>query len=777
MYRAYGRDPRHRINLGIRRRLAPLLDNNRRGIELLNSILFSLPGTPVIYYGDEIGMGDNVYLGDRDGVRTPMQWSSDKNAGFSGANPQQLYLPVIIDPEYHHEAINVETQQANGSSLLWWMKRIIATRRRFAAFSRGSLEIVQTGNHRVFAFVRRYADQSILVIVNFSRHTQVAELVLDQFTGFQPEEVFSHTAFPTVRDEPYTVTIGSNDYYWLLLNPGGEEGADVTGKDAFTVSNRAWETFGDDLRSALEKRFLLAYIQHSRWFREKSRKIRKLAIIDTFSVGGKSPAAWVAIVQLQFTDDYVATYVVPVGLAIHEEAVVLREETPGAIIAEVKFGREDGVLFDGIYSTELRDALLRFIVSRKRMTGERGTLQIARSRDLRRVDVFAAGIPFSRVLKTEQSNSSVLYRDQFFFKLYRKLEPGVNPEVELLRYLSEDQGFTHVPRYSGSIEYESTTGERSALGLLIDYVPSSGDAWGYTQDAIDRFFEILLIGEETTEKRIRTPESPLAVNPKEIPEAFIALADGFFLEMIELLGRRTGELHLALTAEKKETAYVPEAFSRLYQRSLYQSLRSLTRRVIDSVKGLRGRFPPETDELVQSFLALEDTLLERFSRITQHRIEAKKIRIHGDYHLGQVLFTGRDFVIIDLEGEPARTLSERRLKYSAFRDVAGMLRSFHYAIHSRYLETVAIRPEDGARLEPWIRPWYTWTAGVFLHSYLDTVDDAAFVPPDRESLEMLLEIYLLEKAVYEVGYEINNRPDWVGIPLEGIRFLLGMDED
>jgi len=354
--------------------------------------------------------------------------------------------------------------------------------------------------------------------------------------------------------------------------------------------------------------------------------------------------------------------------------------------------------------------------------------------------------------------------------------------VELLRHLSEKHAFPHVPGYVGSLEYRNAEGESSALGLLIDYVSSSGDAWSYTRDAIDRFFEVILVGSDVDARSVEVPDSILDQGPAQVPDLFLEMADGFFLEMIELLGQRTGEMHLALAAERADPAFKPEPFSRLYQRSLYQSLRSLTRRVTASVRttagrgtagrGTAGRLDEETDSLARKFLALEPTILDRFSRITSGRIEANKTRIHGDYHLGQVLFTGRDFVIIDLEGEPARTLSERRLKFSAFRDVAGMLRSFHYAIHSRYLETVGIRPEDGPRLEPWIPVWYTWVSTIFIRSYLETVDGAGFVPGEREGLETLLDVYLLEKAVYEIGYEINNRPEWLRIPLQGIRFVL-----
>lgn len=774
MYRAFGRDPRHRINLGIRRRLAPLLDNNRRGIELLNSLLFSLPGTPVIYYGDELGMGDNVYLGDRDGVRTPMQWSPDRNAGFSAANPQKLYLPLIIDPEYHYESINVETQQGNASSLLWWMKRLIATRCRYQAFSRGDLTMVSTDNHRILAFVRSFGDERVLVVVNFSRHTQVVACELHEYAGYRARELFSQSPFPAVRDEPYTLTIGSNDFYWILLERVEVAGYDAAGGTPISCTDREWRELRSPLRQTLETQVLPGYIRGSRWFREKSLSVRRMHVEDAIAVGSGDQRTWALSIGIDFSTDEYHRYLVPLAVARGEEAATLRDHHPAAVVADITIQGQEGLLYDGVYSRAFRDYLLNTIVRKRRVRTDQGALHVDRGRLLKGHSgetTAAIETHGSRVLTAEQSNTSILYHDQLFLKLFRKLEAGTNPDVELMRHLSETRTFDGVPPYAASLDYENGAGERATLGLVIGYVPNQGDAWQLATAAVDRYLERVLVEEPDIHAIGAIPSSPLGVRVDEVPSAFLDLAGGFFMEMIELLGRRTGELHRALAADRDDPAFAPEPFSRLYQRSLYQSLRGLARRIIGAVR----RAPIENPDLraeVAAFVAQEEKVLSRFARVTEGRITATKIRIHGDFHLGQVLFSGRDFTIIDLEGEPGRTMSERRLKFSAFRDIAGMLRSFHYAISGRYQEQWALRPNDAERLQTWIRPWYTLVSGTFLAAYLETVGDAPFVPQTPDQIATLLDVFLLEKAVYEVGYEINNRPDWLPIPLEGVRFVL-----
>jgi maltose alpha-D-glucosyltransferase/alpha-amylase len=222
MLESYAPDVKARVNVGIRRRLSPLLEGDMQRIRLLNGMLMALPGSPFLYYGDEIGMGDNFYLGDRNGVRTPMQWSADRNAGFSRANPQKLYLPAIIDPEYHYEAINVEGQQASPNSLLWYHKRLLAARKRFQAFGRGDLTFLHPDNYKVLAFVRRFKDEQILVVANLSRFAQHVELNLKDFQGLVPVEASGGVEFPAIGEWPYLLTLAPRGWFWFLLKEDDE---------------------------------------------------------------------------------------------------------------------------------------------------------------------------------------------------------------------------------------------------------------------------------------------------------------------------------------------------------------------------------------------------------------------------------------------------------------------------------------------------------------------------------------------------------------------------
>ncbi len=772
MYQVYARDPRQRINLGIRRRLAPLLENNRRRIELMNILLFSMPGSPIIYYGDEIGMGDNVYLGDRDGVRTPMQWSFDKNAGFSQANPQKLYLPVIIDPEYHYEAINVETQQTNPSSLLWWMKRVIGIRKNYLSFSRGDITFVSSNNIHVLSFIRRYEDEIVLVLVNLSRYVQLVDLDLSDYAGYVPEEIFSRNEFPRIKEGPYLLSIGGNDYYWFELQQVEELVAfsEVGRTPQVTITPRDWNALSSRLQRELERTILPVYIRSMRWYRDKARKIKTTTISDAVAVGSGAERVWVTTVTIQFTDDRTEAYVLPLALARGEYAAHVADEMPQAVITRAEIDHDNAVLYDGIYSEELRDKLLEVILRRRKLTGKSGRLEGLSGRGARALASTLIDNPGSRVLKAEQTNTSVLYRDNAFLKLYRKLDEGPNPEQEVLQYLTEKRKFAHVPRYLGALEYQGGNKQRSSLGLLVDFVRNEGDAYSFAKDAVDRYFESVLAAQKNGLEPPRAVGSLFEIELANVPEAFLQNTDRFFLEMMALLGRRVGELHLALGAERALSDFKAESFSLLYQRSVYQSMRSLVRRVMGYTK--KAFKKDEAPQLLGEVVQREAELLKQLARVRERKLDAQKIRIHGDLHLGQVLFSGRDFAIIDFEGEPARTLGERRLKYCPLRDVAGMIRSFHYAVYSTLLEHSETRAADIESLEPWVALWYMVVAGVFLRSYLDTVKDSPLLPSSEDDTALLLNVFLLEKGVYELGYELNNRPDWVTIPCDGILRIL-----
>ncbi|MFW6252634.1 MAG: maltose alpha-D-glucosyltransferase, partial [bacterium] len=768
MYQVYARDPRHRLNVGIRRRLAPLLDNDRRLIELLNVLLMSLPGTPVLYYGDEIGMGDNVYLGDRDGVRTPMQWNPDRNAGFSAANPQRLYLPVNIDPEYHYESINVATQQENSSSLLWWMKRLLATRKRYRAFSRGRLTFVQSNNTHVLSYLRETEEETLLCIINLSRHVQMVDLDLRDHAGSQLLEVFGQNEFNRIPDEDFVLTIGGYDYFWFeLIAPAEHRGSGGTRDSGLTIGKTDWKRMSPRLRDDLGSRILPSYVQSCRWFRSKSRKVRRTTISD-FMVLGESK---VCILTYEYADRDAEHYQIPLAIAIDEHADYLDSHVPEAIIAPVHFGGAEGYLYDATFSPEFRAALLELLLRKRKIKSSTGEL-IGRTPNRSRAPEEA--LRESKVLGVEQSNTSIIYGNSLFLKLYRKLEPGENPDVELIRKLSATataKGL--VPTYRGHLSYERSArnGGTSAAGLMVDLVANEGDAWAFTRNAVDRYLEFMLSSSVTPEQAAPKQKSIFDSVDGQLTHPFIDAIDGYFLEMIRTLGRQTAELHKALSSIGSDDQSSPEAFSLLYQRGMYQSSRALLKQVLQRVRKAVRKVDETSATQLEYILAHESEVVERLSRIRDHKIHAQKARVHGDYHLGQVLFTGRDFVIIDMEGEPARPISERRLKFSPLRDVAGMLRSFHYAIWAGYLGTSGLTEQQ--ELYQWLEPWYLTTSSVYLQSYFEEMGESNLIPQDKQDRRVLLELLLLDKAIYELGYELDNRPDWLRIPIEGMRYIIG----
>jgi maltose alpha-D-glucosyltransferase/alpha-amylase len=775
MYRVYARDPRAKLNLGIRRRLAPLLGNNRRKIELLNILLFSLPGTPVIYYGDEIGMGDNYYLGDRNGVRTPMQWSADRNAGFSRANPQRLFLPVIIDPEYHYEAVNVENQEGNLSSLLWWMKRVIAMRKKYRAFGRGTIEFVPSPNPKILAFIRKYGEESILVAVNLSRFSQVAELSLPRYRGHVPEDLFSRNNFPSLKESPYVLTLGPYGHYWFRLKKEGEVALERRGEGLPSLILR--KSPGDILaRGNLEKLaqdILGPYLKTCGWFSGRARTIRTLRLVEAVALPRSAARSFFLIVEVGYTEGLPEMYFLPLSVALGEEAHHLKEVQPQAVVADLAVRDEKGILYDGAFDPDTQRFLLQMSTAGTgRVRGLTGEFVGQPGKNARKIRGEEEPSQASTVLQGEQNNTVLFFGRWLVLKLFRKLEGGINPDVELQQFLSERAGFPHIPSYAGAIEYRQNNAEPVSIGLLQGFVPNEGTAWSFALDNLGHFFEsVLSRGTGNGETPYDRP-SLFENDGPEVKRHMTELAGEFFSEMIHLLGTRTGELHLALFSRAKDPDFAPEPFSALYQRSVDQSMRSLVFHVYRRLEAVSPGFSPRLKEEAAGIVNCRTEVLEHLARIRQQKISAMKIRIHGDYHLGQVLFTGKDFVIIDFEGEPARALSERKIKRSPLRDVAGMIRSFHYAAYSALLRHHAVRPQDEPVLEPWVKAWYQWVSRVFLRSYFSTVGQAGFLPKRKPELVVLLEAFLLEKAVYELGYELNNRPDWVIIPIKGIRSIL-----
>jgi maltose alpha-D-glucosyltransferase / alpha-amylase len=772
MYRAYARDPEARINLGIRRRLAPLLNSDRRRIELMNALLFCLPGTPVIYYGDEIGMGDNIYLGDRNGVRTPMQWSSDRNGGFSRANPQKLFLPVIIDPAYHYEAVNVEAQQNNPSSLLWWMKRLIALRKQYRAFGRGSLTFLKPTNPKILAFVRQYDGERILVVANLSRFVQHVELDLSEFRGLTPEELFGRSQFPAVGDRPYPLSLGPHTFFWFSLTAGRRERLTRPAEDgtAELPVLRVTRDWGELLTAAGLDRLEPLLPEYIRRRQPSGRpRVLKAAFVEAdFPLKYADTKAHFLRVRAEPEAGLAEAALAPLTFVRDDQAAGLLAPAAAAGLARVE-GPHPGILVDAVADPAFCRAILEAVVANKRLRVADGEL-IATALP-RLVEFIGPDANLTPTLAPGiRGNSSVVFGDRLILKLFFRIEDGINPDLEVGRFLTE-RYFAGAPAVVGAIEYRRRRGEPITLGVVHQYVPHEENAWQYTLDQLSSYFERLL-----TAARDR-----LSSAPGDGPEADELI--GQYLPMARLLGRRTAELHAALAAGAEDPAFAPEPFGKMYQRSLYQSLRNLIGHVVGEMTARLDTLPEETQPAARALLDRQDDLLRRFRGILDRALGGARVRCHGDYHLGQLLFTGNNFVVTDFEGDAARSISERRLKRSPLRDVASMVRSFDYAAHTALYGLATrrghtpglVRDEDQAALAPWAAWWYRRVAREFVSAYLSEPGVAGLLPADEPSRRLLLDFLTLEKALQEFANELIFRPEGARIPLAGVLALLGSD--
>lgn len=782
MYRAYASDSRARINLGIRHRLAPLLGNNRPSIELMNGLLFSLPGTPVLYYGDEIGMGDNIYLGDRNGVRTPMQWSADRNAGFSRANPQKLYLPVIIDPAYHYEAVNVEAQQNNPNSLLWWMKRLIALRKHYKAFGRGTLEFLHPANRKILAFVRQYKNENILVVANLSRFVQHVELDLGKFQGLAAIELFGRTKFPRIGRGDYHLALGPHSFYWFSLEAEPDLLIDSQAPSSYMIPEISFRGSWEDLfKQSNEEHLELVlpgYFRHCRWMDGDPRTIAAVELHDAFRIRYGDSIAFICLVEIHFDDGSEDEFVVPLTRAPSERLEHLAEHGAGAVVARLR-GEGDGILCDAIEDPAFREAIVRAIAARRVFPTRDGELVAlcTQGLDLPPAESTAAQALPSRVSREEQANTSILYGDRMVLKVFRRIEEGTHPEVEVGRTLAKTSD-SQVAPLLGTIEFRRRNRAPITLAVLHGYMPHEGTAWQYTLDEISRTIDRVLSLPPAEQQPPPAAGKLIDIAREETPPAVREFL-GQFLESVQMLGTRTADVHLALARETDDPAFVPEPFTRLYQRSVYQSMRNVHRQGLDALRADLGRIPEADRADAQRVLELDAAILERFRFLLTQKLSGKRIRSHGDLNLCEALHTGKDFVIIDFEGQLGRSLSERRIKRSPLRDVAGMIRSFHYAAASALRGDASargrapgwVRAEDVAQLEPWVHAWYAHVSAAYLRAYLARVAPAGLLP-EGDELSDLLDAFLLEKALIELEHELQRRPKWVGIPLQGLLRLV-----
>jgi maltose alpha-D-glucosyltransferase/alpha-amylase len=766
MYRAYAHKAAMRINLGIRRRLAPLVGNNRRKIELLNGLLLSLPGTPVLYYGDEIGMGDNVYLGDRNGVRTPMQWNMDRNAGFSRANPQQLVLPVVIDPEYHYESLNVENQQENPTSLLWWTKRLVALRKRFVAFGRGGIDFLSPANPRVLAYVRTHEAGDVLVVANLSRFVQYVELDLSKHLGEVPIELFGKSRFPTISAAPYVLTLGPHAFYWFALERPGT----VAERLSLTRLPTAIECASPDALLFGADRGLLAdplraFLETRKWMSRREGMLKGARIEEAFRIDSDPTLSLALLIaRADYTDGESELCALPVafvpeGTTVPASAVIAAIQSPGP--------QGNGILLDVLEDPLTARALLRTFTAQRTVDGEAHSLSITTA------GAAPPGepelVPDPRKMGVERDDTLVCYGDRFVLKIFRHVQEGVSPELDVGRFLSSRRSES-VPALLGAVELVRPRTRPMTVAVIQSFVPNGGTAWEFTVRELGRYYD-RVVARSAQEAPAPPVESPLDLADQE-PPPLVAEMIGGYRDTAAQLGRRVAELHLALATNREDPEFAPEPYTAADRRTKYQSLRTLSRRVLRLLRAQLPVLSPREQADATALLAREQDILHWFEPLLRAGVDTLRIRVHGNLHLGHVLYTGKDFVMTDFDGIHEMTLSERRRKRSPIVDVASMVHSAHYAAYKVLLDPARVREADEVAARPWAAHWALWVSAAFLRAYFGAMKGAHILPPERADSTVLFDAYGMERELYQLRGVREDAAGLVTISRLGIERVL-----
>jgi maltose alpha-D-glucosyltransferase/alpha-amylase len=767
MYRIFANDPRMRVNVGIRRRLAPLMENDRRKIELITFLLMTMRGAPILYYGDEIGMGDNIYLGDRNGVRTPMQWTPDRNAGFSRADPQRLYLPPIMDALYGYQAVNVESQLRNPSSLLFWTRRLIATRARYPAFGRGELCFLEPGNRKILAFLREHDGEAMLCVANLSRDPQAAELDLCRFEGRVPVELFGQDPFPPVGKLPYFITLpGYGSLVFRLATdvkpPAWHEERLSTRRLPVLVLDATWEKAFDvpgvldvpravmhTTRERLRDEVLLPYLKGRRWFGAKNEKLADVKL-DVAGPWKTDSGTWrITFAEARLASGGVQRYFLPLAIDWERRDHDPMEAFAAFGIAKVRHRERVGLVYAAFADPSFARDMVRAMGENRDVALGHGRLRCTSTQ--RFVESAAALDEEVRVPALEQSNTAVFFGNKLFLKGYRRMRVGTNPELELGRFLTDVSPFPNIAPILGAIEYcEAGQEEPITLVILQKFIENQGDLWTLILQHLGRMMALPVAGADAA-----------VASPAE------SAAADFHLARMALLGRRVGEMHKALCVATGDARFDPEPMTAADVAAWRQAVEREARATFELVREAMPGMPERARAQVEPLLGHAERIVQRIRAIEYEAVALVKTRYHGDLHLGQVLAAQDDFIIVDFEGEPGRSLEERRAKSCVLRDVAGMLRSFSYAAYA-----AAVKPEAGSSIttagEQSLAQWEEGARHHFLEGYFNATAEVASVPSERASFDRLLDLFLLEKALYELRYEIANRPDWVGIPLRGL---------
>jgi maltose alpha-D-glucosyltransferase/alpha-amylase len=761
MYKMYAHEPRMRVNVGIRRRLAPLLNNDVDRIKLMNTLLLSMPGSPIIYYGDEIGMGDNIYIGDRNGVRTPMQWSIDRNAGFSRADPQRLYLPLIMDPIYGYQAVNVEAQGRDPSSLLNWTRRILAVRRQHQSFGRGTLEFIRPQNRKVIAYVRSFGAEVVLCVANLSQSAQAVELDLSRYKGRIPVELLGRNAFPPIGELPYFLTLPAHGFFWLLLSetatppawhverlPATELPVLVLTEGIRTLLVNATEPA---LRSVarrtlheLEQEVLPEFMRQRGWFRAGSSK----AVLFGERIKWQSEQGEVLLTFVYVEDAKGARYrySLPLTIAWEDGADTGVLRTTDWTLAKVREHSRVGVLVDAFADPAFCLGIVRSINLNERVTFNNGVLKFEPTQTAvawNRSELLPLQYPGG-----EQPHTSVVLGDKVLLKAYRRAQAGINPDVEMTFFLSQQQ-FRHVAALGGTVVCEWGGSPPITLAAVFPYVGNQGDAWTYAMDHLDRLASDL-----------RASAAPNGKSPHEL-----------FNARMLTMGRRIGELHGALCADSTDPAFAVEpitdadlvAWNEQIARLEDQAFTLLQERV----DAWRDTAPANARRLLDA----RERIRERTRLLLKNRVDAMRSRHHGWLQLRNILLVADDFLITDFDGDPALPLEERRSKHSPLRDVASMLRSFDQVRAAAQERAQSTTPDLHARLTTAFASWRDGASEAFLKGYRNGAGNARCLPSTSADFDRLIELFLIEHALRELRDMLSHPAPRIEGPVEALLAL------
>ena len=749
LWQTYAADRRARINLGIRRRLAPLLERDRRRAELMNSLLLSMPGTPVIYYGDEIGMGDNIHLGDRDGVRTPMQWSPDRNGGFSRSDPAALVLPPIMDPLYGYGSVNVEAQSRDSHSLLNWMRRMLAVRNRHPAFGRGKLTLLYPKNRKVLAYLREYKDDILLCVANVAHSPQAVELDLSQFAGRVPVELNAGSAFPPIGELTYLLTLPPYGFYWFALETASDQPAWHTPAPeplpefvTMVTRDRLAKTIVTPAAKLVEDEALPQYIIKRRWFGLKDQTIKSARITNVADLSDTAREMVLSEIEIR-TGGVTSRWLLPLGILWEDEPST---GLPNRLaLARVRRGRRLGLLTDAFALPDFARRVIAAIAEGKEVPSSEGLIHF-RPTEAGRAKLatpFGADVHW---LAAEQSNSSLTVGDTAMLKVYRRISPGQHPETEINHYLTT-HGFTHAPSLLGDVVRIAPDGTPSTLSIVLQFVRNEGDAWTWMLDHLTRALDALASAAEA----------------EASGADLFADCDG----IAAAIGRRLGEMHAILAGDTPDPAFTPEFASAANSAGWANKAEERLQQAFDAIAQLQTWELQADQKRAQKLLGQRAGIIAVVRNLSKSGAGALKTRIHGDFHLGQILVASGDAYIIDFEGEPAASIADRRTKISPLRDIAGLLRSIDYAAATIIdRKTVGAVPLDEERRDQLISQFRSRASAAFITAYGEATGARA-----GTTERALLTLFLIEKAAYEISYEAANRPSWIGVPLAGLTRL------